>query len=383
MRQPKIFFFAIATILLVPLLAKTVKNDECRATHLHHKKILNPSSREYLWMDEQIEKEFRPFEQGITQSQLDDICKTNQPLQRFQIISNKVIGPDGKMKNLLLTLCSMYTVDDVDFVYYLHDGFIIDKKTNSLNPPITLGPVLTSAKDDSINQAILFADWYFDPTSTENSTFDWASSSVLVNKYCTRIPWKTKKPIAIWRGGFQGYMHDYSPVGFGNTPRGKTCLLSLKHPQLINAGTNWTLENSVIQELVSKGIDPRKEFLSHKKQMRYKYLIDIDGHTCTYPGLQWKMLSNSTVIKQETKNKMWFFYNMKPWIHYVPVKEDMSDLLQKILWCKENDKQAQKIAEQGRELAINSMMPEHCLLYCYKVLKKYAQLQKFAPEAKQ
>ncbi len=32
--------------------------------------------------------------------------------------------------------------------------------------------------------------------------------------------------------------------------------------------------------------------------------------------------------------KMWFSHLLKPYIHYVPVKSDLSDLIEKIQWCR-------------------------------------------------
>lgn len=33
----------------------------------------------------------------------------------------------------------------------------------------------------------------------------------------------------------------------------------------------------------------------------------------------------------------WYYDILKPWVHYVPVKRDLSDLVEKIEWLKEND----------------------------------------------
>ena len=368
------------SILILFFVFFDVKTHSLRFFHDHLKrKIPDPQNKQFAWMDEQVNNELAFFENGITLEQIEAVCKSSIPLQRFKIIDNKVIGPEGKMKNLLDALCQRYTLQDVDFVYCLDDGFVLEPQTGSLSPPLAAGPVFISAKHETIRHAILFADWYFDPTSKKNSICDWCLVSERVNRYIKKSPWKKKKACAVWRGGFQGCMHDYTPKGFGNTPRGKACLLSIENSSLIDAGTDWGIERPFMHDLLLSGINPKKPFLTHKHQIRYKYIIDIDGHTCTYPGLQWKMLSNCTVIKQQTPNKMWYFSQMQPWVHYVPVKEDMSDLKEKIDWCINNDNAAKCIADKGRELALTSMMPEHCLVYCYKVLSRYAQLQTFTP----
>jgi hypothetical protein len=39
-----------------------------------------------------------------------------------------------------------------------------------------------------------------------------------------------------------------------------------------------------------------------------------------------------------------------PWVHYVPVENDMIDLVEKINWLIENDEEAYNIAQNGNDL---------------------------------
>ena len=34
----------------------------------------------------------------------------------------------------------------------------------------------------------------------------------------------------------------------------------------------------------------------------------------------------------------------KPWIHYIPIKTDLSDFKEKLEWAKSNDKELRRIA---------------------------------------
>jgi hypothetical protein len=49
---------------------------------------------------------------------------------------------------------------------------------------------------------------------------------------------------------------------------------------------------------------------------------------------------------------------LKPYVHYVPIKSDFSDLKSKILWCQKNDNFCQKIAENARNLALSLLTYE-------------------------
>jgi len=336
------------------------------------------------WMDEAIEKDFAPFSSGITLEMIDKVASQWYRYGRFKIINNQVFGPPSATYNLLGFLCTKYEIPDVEFIFLLEDGFIHEPTNGQRNPSTALdGPVFGSTKCDEFTHVLHFADWKFDPSKSQpqyaSQSYDWAYSSILVEEYSQSIPWSEKKPMAMWRGGLQGG-YDYSPKNFFNTPRGMACLLSSQRPDIIDAGTNWGGDHPVVAKLITPDFEPRRNFEPIAHQMAYKYQINIDGHTSTYPGLQWRLLSNCTVLKQETENKMWYFYALKPWVHYVPLKEDLSDLVEKVEWCINNDDLAYQIAMEGRKFAQENLLPEHCLLYCYKALKKYAELQRFTPQ---
>jgi hypothetical protein len=59
-------------------------------------------------------------------------------------------------------------------------------------------------------------------------------------------------------------------------------------------------------------------------------IIDIDGNANSWDGLFWKLLSNSVVLKVESNNSQWYYSQLKPWHHFVPVKADLSDLVEKV-----------------------------------------------------
>jgi hypothetical protein len=111
----------------------------------------------------------------------------------------------------------------------------------------------------------------------------------------------------------------------------------------------------------------------------YKYQALLDGVTCTYPGSQWRLLSGCLTFKQESDAIMWFYPELIPWVHYIPLKNDLHDVVGKIYWARKNDAKAYEIAMNARTFALTHLMPEHILLYCYKALLKYASLQRFFP----
>jgi spore maturation protein CgeB len=43
--------------------------------------------------------------------------------------------------------------------------------------------------------------------------------------------------------------------------------------------------------------------------------------------------------------------SLKPFVHYIPIKKDFSDLFEKIEYLKNNDKEAERIAKNAQEFA--------------------------------
>ena len=74
------------------------------------------------------------------------------------------------------------------------------------------------------------------------------------------------------------------------------------------------------------------------------------GEVNAWSGLWWKLYSHSVVFKVHSHYEQWYYHLLVPWIHYIPILSDLSDLDEKFQWALDNDKECQKIAEKGREL---------------------------------
>ncbi|CAM9152456.1 unnamed protein product [Choristocarpus tenellus] len=88
------------------------------------------------------------------------------------------------------------------------------------------------------------------------------------------------------------------------------------------------------------------------QQSRYKYLVYAEGHcaACRY-GFMMRM--GSVIIKVTSRcvaDSMWYFPLLRPWVDHVPVKEDLSDLEEKIRWCRSHDEECKKIAQAAGRL---------------------------------
>lgn len=174
-----------------------------------------------------------------------------------------------------------------------------------------------------------------------------------------RFPWEKKRDFAIWRGGCN------------RKERIELCRLSKQFPQYLDAKFSLPSENPLIEEEGLMG-----QFVSWDALLECKFLPMVDGYMTAAPALQWRLLSNSLAFKPDSNEIQWFYRALSPFVHYVPVRQDLSDLIEKLDWAKNHDDASKQIAMDATDFALNNLMYEDVLCYFTKVLKRYGSLQK-------
>uniref|UniRef100_A0A8C9SL59 Protein O-glucosyltransferase 3 n=1 Tax=Scleropages formosus TaxID=113540 RepID=A0A8C9SL59_SCLFO len=111
---------------------------------------------------------------------------------------------------------------------------------------------------------------------------------------------------------------------------------------------------------------------------QYKYQVNVDGTVAAY-RFPYLMLGNSLVLKQDSPYYEHFYSQLHPGVHYLPFRRNLSDLLDKIRWAKENDAEVQEIARQGQMAARELLQPNKLYCYYYTVLQMYAERQTSRP----
>lgn len=94
----------------------------------------------------------------------------------------------------------------------------------------------------------------------------------------------------------------------------------------------------------------RQHFTPIYEQSKYKYLVYVDGH-CAACRYGFMMRLGSVILKvapRQVADRMWYFPLLKPYEDHVPVKSDLSDLEEKIRWCREHDDECRQIGENAK-----------------------------------
>lgn len=160
------------------------------------------------------------------------------------------------------------------------------------------------------------------------------------------VKWSDKKSMAIFRGAASG-----CGITSVTNMRLKAATISKQNPSLVDAGL--TSFNKRIKKIPNSKIDTintftikRKDFMPYNEKLKYKYILNIDGHITAF-RLGHELQMNSVILLVKSHYYIWFMPYLKPYEHYVPIKCDLSDLIDRILWCKNNDDKCKQIVENA------------------------------------
>ena len=291
----------------------------------------------------------------------------------------------GSLSHMLDTVCKLYTIPDVDFFInkrdcpYLKNDLtepyhhLVNSKTMPLN----------SHKYDSYAPILGYttSPHFMDIPIPVND--DWELGTGLIFqpncndgyqkiKNVNRIPWKDRIPTAFFRGGATG-----PGTTIQNNQRLKLASLSKEwNDDILDAGiTSWNARDKTYIGEPMTYIHPKKLGLKKKnripmqEQVKYKFIVYVDGHSAAYRMSSLLYLGSLVLMVDSIeKYQLWYFHLLQPFIHYVPVKSDLSDLRKQIQWCIDNDDKAEQIAKNALEFYRKYLTKENQALYVKNVL---------------
>lgn len=130
----------------------------------------------------------------------------------------------------------------------------------------------------------------------------------------------------------------------------------------------------------SKDKPYHKGFMSIQEQLEYKYILSIEGYDVA-TSLKWTMHSNSLCFMRKPRFETWYMEGtLKAGKHYVELKDDYSDLTEKMDYYNQNPQEAQAIVANAQAYFSSFLNPVVEDITAYKVIQSYllksGQLQK-------
>jgi hypothetical protein len=186
-----------------------------------------------------------------------------------------------------------------------------------------------------------------------------------------RFPWHTKIPKVAWRGS----LSDVNAAINSETPRSKLVALAneaFNKTHLFDVGFTSTnhfdlFDFSSPDHLMKDSIRPFEEL------QQFMAIIDIDGNAWSsrFPT---QLCLNSVSLKVEPRYSDYFVESqVKPGVHYIPIKADLSDLLEKTLWVMLHPKESRQIVANARKWCREHMVWKSLARDMLDIWEKYVK----------
>ncbi|TDL20408.1 hypothetical protein BD410DRAFT_899533 [Rickenella mellea] len=137
----------------------------------------------------------------------------------------------------------------------------------------------------------------------------------------------------------------------------------------------------VLEEMFDWGKFARKE-----DSEVYKYVVDVDGNA--WSSRFRRLLSSNVVVFKSTTYPEWFTDRIQPWVHYVPISIDYSDLYDAFVFFRgdpngegNHDELARKIAAAGESWTQSFWRKEDITAYMFRLFLEYGRLMSLDRDA--
>ena len=170
------------------------------------------------------------------------------------------------------------------------------------------------------------------------------------------IPWHDRQTIPVFRGRLWIYEGGYKVRNATMLSRWKAVLLSLHRPDLLNARYSHVAPDVPVQEQLLPTIqnETMREQILNFDQIPEKEYFRKNQVALVLTGIgaafrvSTHLMTRTAVILQQCDMQEWYTKYLRPYVHFIPLKNDLSDLMEVLLWVKDYPDQVRTIAEQGR-----------------------------------
>lgn len=383
----------IKKILFILFIVKIAWAKELTIINAEEFLASNPSVERKAIINDLVNQFDSKKEKGVTQAMLDSLwgnqeLKEKYMLARFQIVNQKLYADSyyighyyfPVLLNYFMKLLDKYKIPDVDFIIFMREEIPVSEETSKL----TLGTpafIMFQNKNSPYEMdKLLFPDAFF---IKANKNSNWGNLLKKIDQASINYPWEQKINKIFWRGAATGDFHDYTVENFDKLPRLTISIFSKLYPDLIDANFSdygkqipYNTQEHSLRRFCKILFGTNPSFVSESDHIKYKYLLSLDGNAATGTRVSWVMNSNSVLLKQDSAKIQWYYSALKPYYNYVPVNNNLTNILEQIKWMKANDDELRKIAKNAHNFIQNEMLPEHIDAHIAILLNEYSKIQK-------
>ncbi|NBO24551.1 MAG: hypothetical protein EBU93_04895, partial [Chlamydiae bacterium] len=107
----------------------------------------------------------------------------------------------------------------------------------------------------------------------------------------------------------------------------------------------------------------------------YSFLIDIGGNGWS-GRLKFLLFSKRPLLLVDRVYIEYFYSDLQPYVHYIPVKSDLSDLIDQTKWIYDHPEKAEEIANHAFDFAMENFVLDKFLRRVYHVYNHIVTLTK-------
>lgn len=131
---------------------------------------------------------------------------------------------------------------------------------------------------------------------------------------------------------------------------------------------------------LEKRFEFKPKWEDEEQATQWKYLIDIDEVGCSSRFR--RLLDSRSLVLKTTIHPEWYTDRIQPWLHYIPIKYDYSDVYDVLAFflgdvhgkAKGHDAMAASIGSAGRKWATTYWRREDMVAYVFRLFLEYARV---------
>lgn len=311
-----------------------------------------------------ITEDLKPFRAGISRDMVRSVADRGT---KYQIIGHKLY----RQKTCMFpSRCSgiehfikanLQHIPDLEMIVNCRDWPQINRHWG------IGGPVFSFSKTAEYAD-IMYPTWSFWEGGPAISLYPtglgrWDQHRERISSVANDFEWTTKSNLAFFRGSRT------------SAERDSLVLLSRANPDVADA--KYTKNQAWKSSADTLNAEPAPEVYL-EDHCRYKYLFNFRGVAASF-RFKHLFLCRSLVFHVGEEWQEFFYPEMRPWVHYVPVKVDPSaeELHSLIEFFRRHDDLARQIADRGFQHIWDNLELKHVHCYWRRLLRRYAKLLRY------
>ncbi len=180
-----------------------------------------------------------------------------------------------------------------------------------------------------------------------------------------------KQLAAIFVGATTGGLVTAEAVNRLSLPRLRSACFFRGHPGVVFRLPRLVQYDSPETEALLRGLGFGDGLLvPWEDQLRYRFLLSMDGNGATCSRVARALASNSVLLKYSSPHQLYYFSGLQPWLHFLPIDDDQ-DVIQILEMEERGPGLFSSSAVAGRQFAETFLIREAVLRYTAALLHLY------------